>query len=392
METGVSRRGLLGAAGVAAGAVALGLGVPSAADASRGKRAGGHGKPSTGENGKPPRPGGELIPQGRRGLALYSVRDAVDRDPSLWPNLPSGFYRVFEAAAAAGYANIEFFSFTRLPTFNQHADAPGGASVSPRQIKRWLDEFGLKARGFYGNINSSTIDASLDVAEQLEMPFMGSGDPAGVPGSLQRDVWDRVTADWNLCAAKAARRGIPLYAHAHWVPWDFLRDSGPRDAAGEYTRSSGVRAMDYWLANTDPRWVTIQIDTYWMFIAQTLYNSYTAPDGTTVTSRFDPIATAVRHARRSLVFHAKDGLSAKNPPRGYVGGYVWSPFGAGEMPLEELFNAVVANSRKGDVPYLNIEQDNGPGNGDGLLTDPQKSMRDAAESCKGLAALQQRRR
>jgi sugar phosphate isomerase/epimerase len=374
----LSRRSLLGASAGAAGALALGL--PNLGCGSdRGGTAAGNARAD-----------GGLISADRRGIQLYTVRDALGRDPHENPTLPTGFRQVFEALAGIGYAAVEGFNDESAP-FRQHPDAEGGAEPSPRLIKRWLDEYGLKAAGHYGRIAPGTIDATLRLAETLETPIIGSVDPIPWPCSNQKDDWDRAIDEWNQCTPKAEAAGIRLYAHAHWRPWDFLRDSGPRDAKGGYGRCSGIRSMEYWLANTDPKWATLELDTYWAYVARDLYKTYTGPDGRASHAEFDPIATALRYGERCTCFHAKDGVRAATPPPGFEGDWVWTTFNAGDMLVEELFQAMMKKRAGGAAPDVNIEQDNAvAGVGRGLaepISDPAKSLRDARSDYAGLAAM-----
>jgi sugar phosphate isomerase/epimerase len=375
----LSRRGLLG---VGAGAAAAALALPNLACGGGGAQ--GTGTASGGE------PDSALIPPDRRGIQLYTVRDAVGRAPSEYPTLPTGFRQVFKGLAESGYATIEGFNDEGIP-FRQHPDSEGGGEPSAQLIKKWLDEYGLKAGGHYGRINPQTIDATLRLAETLETPIIGSVDPIPWPCSNQKDDWDRAIDEWNQCTPKAQAAGIQLYAHAHWRPWDFLRDSGTKNAKGEYQRCSGVRSMEHWLANTDPKWVTLELDTYWAYVARDLYKSYTAADGTTKRDELDPIATALKYGSRVTFFHAKDGVRAAKPPAGFEGGWVWTTFNSGDMPLEELFQKVMAKRSATDAPYLNIEQDNAvAGEGHSLaepFSDPAKSMRDARTDLVGLVAM-----
>jgi sugar phosphate isomerase/epimerase len=378
-----SRRGLLGVGAGAAGALALGLPVAGCGSDARETDAA---RPEAGDGDD-----GGLIPRDRRGIQLYTVRDAVGRDPHAYPTLPTGFRQVFAALAEAGYGTIEGFNEKGVP-FRQHPDSEGGGEPSPQLIKKWLDEYGLKAGGHYGRINPKTIDATLRLAETLDISIIGSVDPIPWPCSNQKDDWDRAIAEWNRCTPKAQAAGVRLYAHAHWRPWDFLRDSGARNAKGEYDRCSGIRSMDYWLANTDPKWATLELDTYWAYVARDLYKTYTRPDGSTGHDEFDPIATALRYGTRVTFFHAKDGVRAAKPPAGFEGNWVWTTFNSGDMPVEELFQQVMAKNGKGYAPYINIEQDNAAaGEGHSLaepFSDPAKSLRDAATDYAALAALQ----
>jgi sugar phosphate isomerase/epimerase len=372
----LDRRGFLAAGAGAAAAVGLGL-------------AGCGGGAETSAGGATGADAGGLVPKDRRGIQLYTVRDAIGRDPAEFPTLPSGFRAVFEALAEMGYGAVEGFDVDGRP-FVQHPDAEGGADPSPRLVKGWLDEYGLLAAGHYGRIDPRTIDATLDLAESLGTPIVGSVDPIPYPCSNQKADWDVAIDEWNACAKRAAARGIPIYAHAHWRPWDFLRDSGPPDSRGRFTRSSGIRSMEYWLDRTDPKWVLLELDTYWAYVARSLYADYTAADGSRRHAEFDLLATALKYLDRCRIFHAKDGVPAAAPPPGFEGDLVWTPFGAGELPLAHFFRTVLAAAR-GPAPFLCVEQDNGPaGVGSGLgepISDPQKSLRDAATGLAGLGAI-----
>src|ERR1700743_1822200 len=188
----LSRRGLLG---VGPGAAAAALALPNLACGGGGDQ----GTDAASGGG----PDEALIPADRRGIQLYTVRDAVGRDPSEYPTLPTGFRQVFAALAESGYATIEGFNDEGIP-FRQHPASEGGGEPSPRLVKKWLDEYGLKAGGHYGRINPQTIEATLRLAEILETPIIGSVDPIPWPCSNQKDDWDRAIAEWNRCTPKAA--------------------------------------------------------------------------------------------------------------------------------------------------------------------------------------------
>lgn len=50
-------------------------------------------------------------------------------------------------------------------------------------------------------------------------------------------------------------------------------------------------------------------------VARSIYDTYTAPDGTTRHAEFDPIATALKYIDRCAVFHTKDGVVSATPPK-----------------------------------------------------------------------------
>jgi sugar phosphate isomerase/epimerase len=387
----LDRRGFLVAGASGAAAVGLGLAGCGGGDESGAAGGGDRGREAAGSapGDRPALADAGLIPRERRAIQLYTVRDALARDPAAYPTQPSGFRAVFAALAGLGYGAVEGFDSDGAP-FRQHPAAEGGATPSPRLVKRWLDESGLIAAGHYGKIDPRTIEATLDLAEALETPIVGSVDPIPYPCSNQKDDWDVAIAAWNACAKRAESRGIPIYAHAHWRPWDFLRDSGRADARGRRDRSSGIRSIEYWLDRTDPKWVRLEMDTYWAYVARSLYAEYTAPDGSRRRAEFDPLATALKHLDRCPIFHAKDGIAAAAPPPGFEGDYVWAPFGAGELPLRRFFGTVLGQA-SGPPPFVAVEQDNAPAASGGSLAepieDPGKSLRDATTGLRGLATI-----
>jgi sugar phosphate isomerase/epimerase len=357
MTDDLSRRRLLGAAAATAGATILG---PAAtADAAL-------------QNGG-------AIPRSRRALMLYTVRDLIANDPAAHPSLPAGYRQVLAAAAKIGFTGVELFSVSGPGDLPQHPSSEGGPRVPARQIKAWLDQYGMRAVGFYhasstGGLTAATIDAALSAAETLYLPRTGSQDATGT--LRQKHDLDAVVASWNRMARTARAAGIPIYTHCHADPWNFLLDRGPKDSSGGYTRSSGIRVIEYFLRHTDPRWVELELDIFWAYVAQHRFRTYTAADGSTVEDVLDPAAMARRYAARCSIFHAKDGIRVPGVPNGWV----FTPFGYGDIDLARFFT--VSNARR-TRPYWCNEQDNAPGG----AADPQKSLRDAASSYAGLSTL-----
>jgi sugar phosphate isomerase/epimerase len=329
------------------------------------------------------RGGDVLVPADRRGIILYTVRDATGRDP-LATDLPSGFREVFEELARYGYRQVEFAGY------RQHANAPGGADLESvqgaRLLRRWLDEYGLRAQGNHGFIPPSwplttadldTFKKHLEIANILGMGHMGTGgDPTG--GSHRAD-WDVAADKWNALGEIARREGIKLYTHNHDAAYGFLLDGGPLDDQGRPTRSSGIRKLEYFLQVTDPRLVWLEMDIFWAHVAQYKFHTYTAHDGSTRESVFDPAGLVARHNKRYPLFHAKDGVVSTTNGMGYE----MVPFGTGVIDYTTFF------SRVGHRGYHNpmVEDDNAPSS-----TEPGRSLRYAKISYDNLAALRKRRR
>ncbi|MET9246413.1 TIM barrel protein [Nonomuraea sp. NPDC003709] len=358
---GLSRRRLFAATAGIAAAAAVPLAQPAAADPVQAQ--GGWNRP--------------LIPPGKRGIILYTVRDAIGRDPAS-TTLPSGFRRVFEALARIGYQQVEFAGY------RQHANAEGGANLETvegaRLLRSWLDDNGLRAEGNHGFIPASwplsTADLDrfkqvLEIANILGLDHVGTGsDPTG---SAYKADWDVAAEKWNALGELACRAGVKLYTHNHDAAYAFLLDSGPLDDQGRPTRSSGIRKLEYFFGISDPRRVYFEMDIFWAHVAQFKHRTYTAPDGSAQTDVFDPLATVLAQEKRFPLFHAKDGTA--NP--GTANGYDMVPFGAGDIDYSRFFGRL--RSRGLHNPMY--EQDNAPG------TDPGQSLQYAELSYRNMAAL-----
>lgn len=329
---GLNRRQFLAATTGVAGAAALGALGPLAPAA---------------------RADGVTVPQGARGIILFTVRDAISRldnsvvDPYTGQLLRGGFRGVFETLSAIGYHQVEFAGYT------QGANGP----ITTAQIRQLLVDNGLVANGSHGSIPSTVtpttiaqFEQQLDNAEILGMGHMGTGgDPTG---SNYKADWDQAAEVWNTWGAMAAARGIKLYTHNHHQAYDFLLDSGPLDDLGRPTRSSGIRKLEYFFGLADPKLVWFEMDIYWAYVAQFRWHTYTDPDGVVRESVFDPIATVAPRPHRFPLFHVKDGVRADTPD-----GYIFVPAGTGVIPLQQLLDTI---GEKG-YHHPNYEQDNAPG-------------------------------
>ncbi|GGL80262.1 hypothetical protein GCM10010129_24880 [Streptomyces fumigatiscleroticus] len=374
---GVDRRRFLSTCTAVAGAAIAApvLGAPPALAGDRGQ---GHGRDHDHDHG-----GDVLVPPDKRGIILYTVRDATGRDP-LSTDQPSGFREVFGQLSRFGYRQVEFAGY------GQHANAPGGANLESvqgaRLLRSWLDDYGLRAQGNHGFIPSSwplttadldTFKKHLEIANILGMEHMGTGgDPTG---SAYRADWDIAADKWNTLGALARREGIKLYTHNHDAAYGFLLDGGPLDEQGRPTRSSGIRKLEYFLKVTDPRSVWLEMDIFWAHVAQYKFPAYTAHDGSVREKVFDPAALVARNNKRYPLFHAKDGVVDTTNGQGYD----MVPFGTGVIDYRTFF------SRVGERNYHNpmVEQDNAPSS-----TDPGQSLNHAKIGYDNLAALRRKGR
>lgn len=296
---------------------------------------------------------GVLVPPGKRGIILYTVRDAIGRDP-LTSDQPSGFREVLTDLARMGYKQVEFAGY------RQSANAEGGADLGDPTgaalLRQWLDDNGLEAEGNHGGVpgdlsaeSLAQFDQACEIATILGLGHIGTGgDPTR---SAQKADWDAAAERWNILGERAMTNfGLKLYTHNHDTAYDFLLDSTPDPDTGEFTRSSGIRRLEYFLTLTDPAYVFLEMDIYWAHVAQHRWRTYTAPDGSTVTSIFWPIDVVRAQTKRFPLFHAKDG---RRDPMS-TDGYDMVPFGTGDIDYQAFF------SQMGAKGYHNpmYEQDN----------------------------------
>ncbi|MGN9775364.1 sugar phosphate isomerase/epimerase family protein [Micromonospora sp. H33] len=351
-QHGMSRRRMLGALAGVAGAAAVGAsGWASAAGADG---------------------NGLLVPAGKRGIILYSVRDRIGAAPDT-TGVPYGFERVLGRLAEIGYKEVEFAGYNQ-------STAILGRQITPQEIRKILDDNGLRANGSHasipGTVTPDTVAAferTLDTAEILGMSHIGTGsDPTN---SNYKADWDAAVDRWNFFGEMAAARGLKLYTHNHDAAYNFLLDSGPLDALGRPTRSSGVRKLDYFIAHTNPEWVWFEMDIYWAHVAQHRFRTYTDPDGVVQTSVFDPLAVVAAQPIRFPLFHAKDGAFNPNSSAGYD----MVPLGQGDIDYGNFF------ANMGAKGYHNPmwEQDNAPGG----AADPGRSLRYAEVSLQHMSGL-----
>ncbi|MBO0868062.1 MAG: sugar phosphate isomerase/epimerase [Micromonosporaceae bacterium] len=290
---------------------------------------------------------GLTVPAGKRGIQLFDVRDIITRTPNAATGVQGGFRFVFEQLAAMGYNQVEFAGYTQSTSIL-------GRQITAAEIRQLLDDNGLLANGSHIGFSDATLENDLDIAETIGMPHLGT---ANIPtnGRTKAD-WEAAAVNFNRWGAQAAARGIKLYQHNHHAEYNFLLDS--LDEAGNPTRSTGMRGLQYFINLVDPALVWFEMDIYWAYVAQHRYQTYTDPNGVTQTDIFDPPATVIPRAHRFPLFHVKDGVRS-----GSADGYDMVPVGNGDIPLHEFLNSI---PEKG-YHYPNVEQDNAPGPGNQSL-------------------------
>ncbi|MFD8826687.1 sugar phosphate isomerase/epimerase family protein [Streptomyces sp. NPDC059605] len=262
----LSRRSVLGVAAGATAAALLGAAAPAASA---------QGKPQGRPQGDP------LLPPGRLGIQLYTLRDKV---------ATLGFDKVFAELEAYGYDEVEYAGYTQ----------GSAGAITPARLRRLTRDHGLRGIGSHvgyyddNNANAYTFAQNLtkvlDDAQTLGLKHIGTASGPFRYGSTV-DAWKRAAADFNAYGAAARERGMKFYQHNHAEEFSFATDR------------PDVRLYDVLLAETDPDLVFLEMDIYWAHVGQFRFGK--RADGT--PDPFDPLHYVLAQPDRYPLFHVKDG-------------------------------------------------------------------------------------
>ncbi|WJV45204.1 sugar phosphate isomerase/epimerase family protein [Streptomyces flavofungini] len=303
----LSRRGMLGVAAGTTAAALVGSVVATAPAAAA--------EPAAAARGKGR--GRLVLPPGRLGIQLYSLRDRVST---------AGFATVFRELERYGYDEIEFAGYT------QGSAGP----ITLAQLKKLAHDHGLNPIGSHvgyydnGNPNAYTFAQNLtkvlDDAEALGLKHIGTASGPFRYGSTV-DGWKRAAEDFNTYGEAARARGIKFYQHNHAEEFSFATDK------------PSVRLYDVLLAETDPDHVFLEMDIYWAYSAQFRFGKQV--DGT--PRPFDPLDYVLKRPHRYPLFHVKDGVRDDSTRDGYR----MSDVGDGDIDYKRFLSKVTARTHQG---------------------------------------------
>ncbi len=235
------------------------------------------------------------------GLALYTVRDAMAEDPrGTLKKVADMGYAYIEAA---GYEDGKYYGMEPL-VFKAYLDSLGLEGVSSHQSAITLE-----------NGEQMLKDAKEAGFKYLVVPIPPMGhfwydnetQTMGMSGTVEE-----VNSILNTLGKQAHEIGIELLYHNH----DFeLRPN-----------EDGVVPMDYFIENTDPKYVNFQMDLFWA-----------------VKAGADPIAYFEKAPGRIKAWHIKD-MDTEGK---------FAPVGQGTID----FAAILAEKSKAGMEYYFVEQD-----------------------------------
>jgi sugar phosphate isomerase/epimerase len=306
----LTRRGMLG---VAAGATAAALlGAATAPATAAETTSAGHCRP--------------VLPPGRLGIQLYSLRDKVST---------LGFAPVFAELERYGYDEVEFAGYT------QGSAGP----ITLAQLRRLARNHGLTPIGSHVGYYSSDPSAYtfaqnltkvLDDAQALGLKHIGTASGPNRYGNTV-DAWKRAAEEFNTYGAAAKARGMKFYQHNHSDEFAFATDD-PK-----------VRLYDVLLAETDPDLVFLEMDIFWAYAGQFRFSK--RPDGS--PAPFEPLDYVLKQPHRYPLFHVKDGVS--DPSNQF--GYRMVDVGDGDIDYQRFISAVTRLRGERLAHHWQVEHD-----------------------------------
>ncbi|MDB5441364.1 MAG: Xylose isomerase protein barrel [Caulobacteraceae bacterium] len=208
----------------------------------------------------------------RIGLQLYSVRtipatagaSTVDQALAILAQPPAPSPPGTRPAPVPANPTLLDSLFGRLHAIGyQTVESAGHYDLSAADLKTALAKNGLKMIGGHDNLTPAGFDAVMDYAVSAgQSEFVGSSGwgPVGNPKTL--DGVMAAAANLNALGKRAADRGLRLYVHNHTdeftlIPYDINHDG----------KLVPTTAWEILAANTDPRYLTFEIDIYWLLQA-----------------------------------------------------------------------------------------------------------------------------
>ncbi len=235
-----------------------------------------------------------------RGLALYTVRDEMERDPR--GTLAEVARIGYKAIEAAGYKDGLFYG------------------MEPGDFKTYLDSLGIEPLSTH--MSEITLDnADTLIADSKEagfsylvipVPPMGHFTYSPEKGMGMSSEVETVADIINQLGKKCQDAGIQLLYHNH--DFEFMANE------------NGVVPMDYFIAHTDPEAVRFELDLYWITRAGQ-----------------DPARYFSKAPGRFVAWHIKDMDSLGR----------FAPVGTGTIDFE----ALVGMREQSGMKFYFVEQD-----------------------------------
>ena len=235
------------------------------------------------------------------GLQLYTLRD----------ELPKDVKGTLEKVAKAGYTTVETYGFSIKDQF---------WGLTPKELKKILDDNGLKAVSGHYNLGSFLFDgntaeliAAIEAAKVLKNEFLTV---PWIDEPFRRSIEDykKIAASVNEAAEMCKKAGLKLAYHNH----DF-----------EFKKYDGVTGYEILLKETDKDLVYFELDLYWV-----------------VHSGNDPLKLFKENPGRFKMWHVKDKDKNNNDLNTEVG--------SGTIDFKPFFS----EAKQSGMVHFFVEQEN----------------------------------
>jgi sugar phosphate isomerase/epimerase len=196
---------------------------------------------------------GSVRPAKKTGLALYTIRDLMGKDPSA----------ALAEAAAIGYDWVEAADHRERKFYG----------LSPKEFGKLVKKTGMEAVSSHSQIRPENHEQMIEDAAEAGMKYiMLPSLPQEWSSSL--DGYQRAADFFNKAGERSKKAGITFGFHNHQI---------------EFKEINGRIPYDLLLENTDPKLVTFELDIAWITAAG-----------------MDPVTYFRKYPGRFGVWHMKD--------------------------------------------------------------------------------------
>lgn len=226
------------------------------------------------------------------GIQLYTIRKELNKDFTATMKKIADIG--FNAVETAGYGDRKFYGY------------------KPNEFRKFTKKIGLAAQSSHTDVKLENLDQIIDDSLEAGMKYV-------VQPSISRDRrktiddYKKLAEEFNKIGEKCNKSGLGFAYHNH---------------AFEFEKIDGQIPYDVLLNNTEPDFVTMQLDTYWM-----VYGGY------------QPIDYFNKYPGRFELLHIKDMDNTEKRES--------TEIGKGIIDFQKIF---AANKNSG-MKYFYLEQE-----------------------------------
>jgi sugar phosphate isomerase/epimerase len=246
---------------------------------------------------------------------------------------PYTFRKSFPNGVSATLDTIKLMGFTEI-------EGGGGRGMSPEEYKKLCDDRGLSIPSFGAGYEQlarggASVDSIVSRARIFGAKFVMCSWIPHKTGSFNFDNAKRAVEDFNAAGKVLKENGITLCYHAHGY---------------EFQPYEGGTLLDYIFKNTNPEYVSFEMDVFWIQFGGG-----------------DPVGLLKKYGNRWKLIHLKDMKpGTKKDLTGLTGGESNVPLGEGELDIP----GIIKEANKIGIKHFFIEDES-----DNVITQVPKSIK-----------------